>query len=58
MTLAGAESATLSLEATVGRTGRGDIAVDSVTVRPGPCVTLPATAAPFRAARSDRLEQR
>ena len=42
----GAAPARLYFEATVGETGRGDIALDTVSLSPGPCVTLPTIAAP------------
>ena len=42
----GDTAATLYFEGTVGETGRGDIALDTVNFQPGPCVTLPSIAAP------------
>ena len=42
----GDAAATLYFEGTVGETGRGDIALDTVNFQPGPCVTLPSIAAP------------
>jgi hypothetical protein len=42
----GDTAARLYFEATVGETGRGDIALDTVSLEPGPCVTLPGVAAP------------
>lgn len=42
----GEAAATLYFEGTVGETGRGDIALDTVKFSPGPCVTQPSIAAP------------
>ena len=42
----GTNAAKIYFEATVGEVGRGDIALDTVSLVPGPCVTLPSIAAP------------
>jgi len=49
VTISSQEQIKLFFEASVGETGRGDIAIDTLSMEPGPCVIQPNEAARYKA---------
>ena len=49
VTISSQEKVNLFFEATVGEVGRGDLAIDTISTVPGPCVIQPHEAARFKA---------